>query len=136
MSVLQPLNELVGLLVAIVLALGLVSLLLHIKGADAGLPRRQVRRTILAVWGAVLVGTAALLALRYSIGTPLFSGSWAEGSSVRATSLPPLRWAEVGLALVVLSGCLLWALRAVRSLSAAGPPAPEPPAHPDMDAEH
>ncbi|MEN6304495.1 MAG: hypothetical protein ABFD96_17305 [Armatimonadia bacterium] len=113
MQITTPLSEIVGLLVALALALGLVSLLVWARGMSAGLPRRAVRRALLSVWVLVLAMVALLFGLRTVLGVGVLSGSPTEGIAA-AEGLPAWGWGIVALAVAVMLVVAWWLRRILR----------------------
>lgn len=123
-----PLNELIGLAVAVAIALGLLSLLLWAKGLSAGLPRRRVRSALLSLWLIVFGLVALLVVLRTMIGSPIVTGSYAEGGVSLAT-LTALQWVLVIASAALVIGAAIWTRRLLtpfmgRDLSTMPPPEP------------
>jgi hypothetical protein len=123
----QP-NELIGLFVAIAAALAFVSYLLFAKGMEAGLSRRRVYRTLVAVWIVVLGLLALLFGVRALVGTPLVSGGPAEGG-LSLAQMTPAKWALTALAIVLVCVGGSWLRRTVQAFERVPRPAkPAPPA--------
>lgn len=113
MQIETPLSEIAGLAVALLLALGLVSLMVWARGMSAGLPRRVIRHALLSVWVLVLALVAMLFGLRAVLGVGVLSGSPTEGI-VAAESLPGWGWAVVVLAVAVVIVVAWWLRRILR----------------------
>ena len=129
MSSSSPLSELVGSVVAIVLALALISYMLYARGAGLGQPRAKVRRAVAALWLAVAMATAALVGVRYLIGGPLVDAAPGAGW-VRVTPLSSFEWFGVAAAIAIMLGCLIWAVTAMRSVTG---PVSRTPTQPDTN---
>lgn len=120
MDALPSIPELIGLFVAVALALGFVSYLLYIRGMEAGMSRRRVRRTLVAVWLVVFGLLAALLGLRVLVGTPLVAGSPTEGL-VSVAHMTPAKWVLTALAVVLVATGAWWLRRTVQAFETRPP---------------
>lgn len=104
-------NELVALALALVLGLGLVSVLLHVRALAAGLARRRAWSLLGQFWAATLVALAVLCATRVHLGQALVGGSPSAGWY--ATPLRPGQGVVLAGAAVTLLACVLWIMRTV-----------------------
>lgn len=107
MESLPSVPEIVGLFVAVSLALGFISYMLYAKGRDVGLPRRRVTRTLVAVWAVTLCLLAMLFCLRALIGTPVIAGSPSAGG-ISVAQMTPAKWALVALAAALVIAVSIW----------------------------
>lgn len=106
-------NEMLALVVAIVLALLLISALILVKGRAAGVPSRLLHKQLIQVWVALLVALGTLLGARIWLGGPVVSGP-ADG--LRLSDLSGAQWLVLAGAGLVMVACVLWARRAVAAL--------------------
>ena len=107
-------SENLGLTVAVILGLALISGLVLVKGRDAGLTPGHLYRQLAQVWIALLLALATLLGVRALLGGPVVSGP-AQELRLSALSTPQLVLLVGGLLVVV--ACVLWARRAVAGLA-------------------
>lgn len=106
-SSLPSIPEIIGLFVAVVLALAFVSYLLYAKGRDIGLPRQRITRSLIAIWAVTLCLLALLFGLRALIGTPVIEGTPSTGG-ISIAQMTPAKWALVALAAALVVGASLW----------------------------
>ncbi|NPV45402.1 MAG: hypothetical protein HPY69_00480 [Armatimonadetes bacterium] len=104
-------NELVALALALLLGLGLVSVLLHVRALATGLSRRRAWLLLGQFWAAATLALVVLLATRIHLGHALVGGSPSTGWY--ATSLNPSQGAALAGAAVALLVCGLWIMRTV-----------------------
>ena len=120
MQTAASLSETIALVVALFLALGLVSLMVWARGMSAGLPRPAVRRALLSVWVLVLALVALLFGLRAVLGVGVLSGSPTEGLSA-AEHLPAWGWTIVLLAAALIVLVAWWLSRILRPFTQPEP---------------
>jgi len=113
-------TEAIALFVAILLALGFVSLLASLKMAEHGLPPKQRRNLLAAIWLFVISWTGILLVLRQLSG-PIIGGVPAAGN-LWIAALSSRQWL-----VIITAGILLisfyWGLRRSLKPLANLPPA-------------
>lgn len=113
----MPLSEIIGLVVALLLALGLLSLLLVARGSAAGLPPRAIHQTLISVWLMVLAVVGLLFGLRAVLGVDVVAGSPSEGF-VPSKTLPSWGWGLIGFAAAVLVAAGWWLRRLLQPFTA------------------
>lgn len=115
-----PLNELIGMIVAIALALGLLSLLVYARAVSADWPRRRIVRLLLSLWLLVLGVIVLLVGLRGLLGAPLISGSVGgareNAESLTIQHLGPVQISILVVAVALVAGALIWLRHLLRSL--------------------
>lgn len=108
-------NELVALLVALALGLGLISALVYARAMAADMSRRQARGLLGQLWAAAAIGVAVLVAARVGLGHALVGGSPATGWY--AAPLDHAQAAVLAGAAAALLACVFWIVRTVTRTS-------------------
>ncbi len=109
----------IGFVLAVAAATAMLSYMLWYQGTGRGMDARVVRRAVIQVWAAVVIGMAVGVGLRMVLGggiidlgrnpdTPL--GVWVRKLRAHET-------VAVGVAMAAIAGCFVWALRAVRAVT-------------------
>lgn len=128
MQSLPPVNELIGLAVAIASALAFVSYMLYAKARDNGMSARRAFGLLTEVWGLTFALLGLLFLTRAVVGTPLVEGSPSEGVLMTA-HLTPASWGVIALTIVLVT---IGGLRLHRVLRTLDPPPVKPSAPPDQ----
>lgn len=115
MDSLPPVPEIIGLFVAIILALIFMSYMLYAKGRDAGLPRQRVTRMVVGVWVMMFAMLAMLFGLRALIGTPIVEGSPSTGG-ISIAHMTTAKWIMVAVAAALVAAASLWLRGVVQQL--------------------
>jgi len=115
--------EAIGLAVAILMALGLVSLLAHAKMMEGGFDARRRRHVLISLWLLVFGLIALLVALRALSGGPAIGGSPTTGLWL---GLQPRQVAVLVIALALVMVGVVGLRRILTPLQAAPPAAPAP----------
>ncbi len=104
------------LAVVTAVSLGFISLMLVIKGAQAGRTKRQIVGTVGLVWGTVALTLAAAWLLEKYWGGPLFDVQIAPEPDVMTRTLTTAQAAALALMGAVLLGAYITVIVAVRRL--------------------
>lgn len=124
----HSLPEWVGIGVAAVLALSLISGLTWINAINHGVDRRRLRGAIIRLWVGVIVCTAGLAYARYLLGGGVLDYDSRGDSPLAVRTLGPRETAVIIAALAWVAGWMFVVSRAIRAVTPADPAGTDRPA--------
>jgi hypothetical protein len=117
-----PVNELIGCVVAVCVASGLLCGLLWIAGANRGIPPARLRRLLLQALGAGAAGLAGLALARWFSGGSLLDLDTYSAAGLHVRPLSAVQAVVDVIAALWALGCLWYGLNIASRIT--GPPVP------------
>lgn len=123
----HSLPEWIGIGVAVVLALSLISGLTWINGSNHGVDRRRLRGAIVQLWIGVIVCTAGLAYARHLLGGGVMDYDSRGESPLAVRALGPRETAVIVAALAWVAAWMFVVSRAIRAVTPVAPTGPDRP---------